>query len=169
MNKNRQQQIALVRKLIEGISKRFPKATKLTVGSRSFTPPELEKLLQGFLDKCGADAVAEANARQVKQALRAEEAATGPVVDALKTMLLGMFTNPLDLADFGVVPRKQPAPLTSEKLALAVERRRTTRKTRGTMGKRQRRDAETRAAQSNPVEPAVANVPPPKSNGAAAG
>jgi hypothetical protein len=169
MKRNRQKQIALVRKLIEGIGKRFPKGAKLTVGSRTFTPPALVSHLQGYLEACDADDVAQANARQVKQAWRESATATEPTVETFKTLLLGMFTDPTDLADFGVAPRKQPIALTSEQLAEAARKRSATRKKRGVMGKRQRRKAETLSAQASPVEPAAASVPPPKSNGAAAG
>jgi hypothetical protein len=169
MKKNRQKQIALVRSLIEGIGKRFPKATKLTVGSREFTPHELVSLFQEYLDTCDADDVAQANARKVKQSLRDSAAATEPTVGMFKTLLLGMYADPTDLADFGLVPRKPPVVKTSEELAFAARKRSATRKERGVMGKRQRRKAEKLSAQANTVEPAAANVPPPKSNGAPAG
>jgi hypothetical protein len=169
MNPNRSKHIAFVRKLIEGTVKRFPKATKLTVGSHTFTPPELVALFQEYLDACDADAAAQANAHKVKQALREAEAATEPHVDNFKTLLLGMFSDPTDLADFGVVPRRQPVPLTSEELALAAKRRKDTRKRRGTMGKRQRQRAQALSAQPTEVGTAAANAPPPKPNGSASG
>jgi hypothetical protein len=154
-----------------GIGKRFPKATKLTVGSRVFTPHELVNLLQGYLEACDADDVAQANARKVKQALRDAAAATEPTVGMFKTLLLGMYSDPTDLADFGLVARKLPVVKTSEELADTARKREATRQLRGTKGKRQRRKEALSAqpAQPSPVGPAAANVPPPKSNGAAAG
>ena len=58
-----------------------------------------------------------------------------PVVQGYKDILKVMFAGASQtLADFGLAPRKVPAPLTVEQLAARTAKLRATRKARGTLG-----------------------------------
>jgi hypothetical protein len=129
---------ALIESFVEGIGKRFPKGTKVTMGSRSFTQAALVQLFQELIDAYGVHAAAKTQAKSTKAALEAQVATVEPVLRMFKNYILSVHADPTELADFGLTPRKSRSPLSVEERLNAVKQGAATRKARHTMGKRQK-------------------------------
>jgi hypothetical protein len=126
--------LTAVQALISGLQKHFPTG-QLTVGNVVYASLALVQLLQGLVLAMMAQTTADTAARDALAALRDEQTQTGPVIQALKELLLAQFGNATQtLADFGLTPRKVRAPLTVEQKAAAKAKREATRIARGTMG-----------------------------------
>jgi hypothetical protein len=77
------------------------------------------------------------------QAARDERAKTRVLVSGVRQQLQLTFAGAIDtLADFGLKPRKQPAPRTPEQKALATAKAKATRAARHTMGSVQKEAAQ---------------------------
>ena len=72
------------------------------------------------------------------EARRAHKAYVKQLVKDIQSAAAAAFQEGTDYEQFGFKPRKQPAPLTPEKKQLRLERLRSTRAARHTMGSRQR-------------------------------
>jgi hypothetical protein len=128
----------LVESFVEGVGKRFPKGTKVTMGSRSYTPAALVQLFQELIDAYDAHATAKAQAKSAKSALEAQAVAAEPILRTFKSYVLSVYADPTELADFGLAPRKTRSQLSVEKKLSAVKQGAATREARHTMGKRQK-------------------------------
>ncbi|HEY6461458.1 MAG TPA: hypothetical protein VIY73_14930 [Polyangiaceae bacterium] len=122
-------------KLAAGTQKHLSTISQLVVGSGTFTPAQVETQLQAFANLRFAVNAAEA---AVKAALTDEET-QGPAMRAFFIAFIAYvrsaFGNSPDvLADFGLNPKKAPAPLTVEQKAAAAAKRKATRQARGTRG-----------------------------------
>jgi hypothetical protein len=126
--------------MIAGTTKHLAGGASFSFASRTFAPADVQALLQAFID---LRAAVEA-ARAALQTKLVEEAAQAP---ALRDLIAGYAAfvkvsfsqSPDVLADFGLAPKKERAPLTIEQRALANERRNATRAARHTMGSRQKK------------------------------
>ena len=82
-----------------------------------------------------AQTTAQKTADDAMTALRELLIKNGPTIQALKDLLLAQFGNASQtLADFGLSPRKERAPMTVEQKAAAAAKRKATRAARGTTG-----------------------------------
>ena len=130
--------LAAVQALIVGTLKHFPSGS-FTLGNTAYTTSSLVALLQSV-----ADALTALNAAQVaaKHALSTSQgvlAQVDPVIQIYVRFLQATFANTAPaLADFGLEPRKVPAPLTSEEKAASAAKAAATRKARGTTSKKQK-------------------------------
>ena len=147
-------QIALFHALIEGIQKRFSSVAMLTLGSAPITPAALVALLQGLIDAYGVMLAARTQAHSATLAARAAARAARPVLRSLKTFLFGMFSDPKDLADFGLAPPRPRTPPTTAEAASAVVKREATRKARHTLGPKARKGVK------GPSDTTVTATPP---------
>ena len=130
--------LALVQALIAGTEKHFP-ASSFTLGNTAYTTASLIQLLQSLVTTMTAQNAAQANAKEAVATTQGLEAQVDPVILAYRHYLLAMFANATStLADFGLTPRKVPAPRTSEEKAAAAAKAKATRAARGTTSKKQK-------------------------------
>ena len=167
MHTSRQTVVTSVLALIAGINKSSTPAAKATIAGVQYTSAQLTTALQVvvtlFTDVDAAEAA-------YKAALAAETAQAPPIlalVQATKAYVRATVGNQQDvLVDYGMVPRKIPAPLTVAEKAAAVVKRDATRKARNTMGSKQKKavtGATTPAVTptvATPVNPPVATPVP---------
>jgi len=130
--------LARVQALITGLQKHFPNGS-FTILGIAYTTATLVQLLQGLLDAINVVNVAEANAKDAVAALTGAKTKVGPVLVALRRILVAMFSGQTPtLADFGLTPPKARAPKTVEQKAAAKAKAAATRKARGTTSKKQK-------------------------------
>jgi len=142
MSKGKNSRAASVKQLIAGAKKHYPDASaKLTVGGAAFTVSSLTQFMQDFVDKREAVEVSRAAMRAKVEAERTQAPSELAVIRAFVKVVRGTFGNAADvLADFGLVPAKVHTPMTAEDKAVAVAKRKATRKARKTMGKVQKKE-----------------------------
>jgi hypothetical protein len=167
--------------LLTGVQKHFATFNTLILGSASYTPAQLESLLQTVVDLRAA-----ANAAKVatKAKLMAEAVQVAPlrgVMAVLSAYVKASYSQSPDvLADFGLKPRKATTPLTNEQKTLAAAKRAATRAARHTMGPKQKKGVKgdvigvtvtpiTAPPQvvPTPVSPVTTQQPTPATSGAA--
>jgi hypothetical protein len=149
--------------LITGMGKRFPNGSQqLAFGGTTRTVTALTLLLQSFVDLRQAVIVAQAAAKTKVAAERGQAPGLLLVIEELVAFIKVTFGNQPDvLSDFGLAPRKVPAPLTAEQKAVAAAKRKATRKARGTMGPKAKKavkgqiTAELVVTPVTPPEPAI--------------
>jgi len=130
--------LARVQALIAGTNKHFPNGS-FTLENTAYTTASLVGLLKGLADAIAATDAAHASTKEAVATLRGERAKVRPVMLAYTHWLLTTFGSAMQtLADFGVQAPKARTPLTSEQTAAAVAKRESTRKARGTRGKKQK-------------------------------
>lgn len=128
---------ALAEKLAAGTQKHLSTLAQVVIGSRTFTPAQVENDLQAFAKlRMTVDA-----AKAVVKAALQDEKSKAPAMRAFFRAFIeyvrAAFGNSPDvLADFGLAPKKARKPLTAEQLAAAAAKRAATRKARGTRGKK---------------------------------
>ena len=130
-------------KLIAGVRKRFPTGSQqLTIGGAvgSVTVDAAVAELQQLIDNRAAVTTAQATARDKVQAERGATPDLVAFMNAIEAFVRLMFSaDTTALADFGLQPRKQPAPLTAEQKAVAAAKRKATREARGTTSAKAKR------------------------------
>ena len=127
-----------VQALIAGTKQHFPTGS-FTLGNTAYTTASLVELLQSLADAIAATDAAHAATREAVAALRGARAKVSPVMLDYKRWLLSTYGNAAQtLVDFGVQPHKARTPLTSGKLAVAAAKAASTRKARGTVGKKKK-------------------------------
>jgi hypothetical protein len=148
----------LLRALIAGTQKHFPNGS-LTFGGATYTPAALTQVLQSLDDATtGMDAAA-AKWQDAVKAQRNVATTVGPILRDYRRYLVTLFGTAVEpLADFGLTPRKAPAPQTVEQKAAAATKREATRQARHTMGKRQK--ASIKGTVPSATTPAPAGVSP---------
>jgi hypothetical protein len=143
--------------LVAGTQKHFPNGS-LTFGGATYTPAALIQLFQSLDDATTGTDVAKATWQDALKMQSDAQAKVGPVVKAYRSYLVALFGNAVGtLADFGLTPRKAPAPQTAEKKASAVAKRNATRAARHTMGSKQKAGIKGTIAAAAP--PATATAP----------
>jgi hypothetical protein len=144
------------RSLIAGTQKHFPNATLAFAGA-TFTTAALVQILQSLIDVIAGADTAHASWEDALKSMEDGKAKSVPIVRAYQSYVVNRFGNaPSMLADFGIEPRKSPAPLTAEQKAAAAAKRLATRQARHTMGKRQRAKVKAPA-----IAPATGTPPKP--------
>jgi hypothetical protein len=130
--------LGFVQALIAGTKQHFPNGS-FTLGNTAYTTASLVELFQSLADTIAATDAAHAATKEAVATLRGSRAKVSPVMLAYKRWLLTTFgTATQTLADFGVQPPKARTPMTSEKSAAAAAKRASTRKARGTVGKKKK-------------------------------
>jgi hypothetical protein len=134
MKKNKSNIIDRDRKAIAGIQKHYANAPALVLNGVSYTPAEVEKVLQDQIDTADATGAAKVGFHKAVAAERAAGTTANGVFLALKSKVFNDFkTNPDAVGDFGLAlpARRQPSP---DKVVEAVKKREATREARHTMG-----------------------------------
>jgi hypothetical protein len=130
--------LARVQALIAGVQKHFPTGT-FTLGNVAYTTASLVQLLQSLANAIAATNAAQTGAKEAVAAMRVAEKRVNPVILDFTHFLRTSFgTASSTLADFGLEPKKAPAPLTVEAKTAAVAKREATRAARGTTSKKQK-------------------------------
>ncbi len=136
----KQTQAALAEQLVAGTSKHFTSATPLVIAGASYTPAQVEALLQTLVNLRTDVETAQATARAKVAAEEAQAPALLTFMGAFETFVKATFGNAPDvLASFGIPPKKARAPLTAEQKAAATAKRNATRAARNVMGSQQRK------------------------------
>jgi hypothetical protein len=156
--------------LISGLQKHFANA-QVTVANVVYATSALVTLLQSLESAMTAQTAAETAARDAQNALHATQTKVGPVLQALRELLLAQFGNATQtLSDFGLAPRKVRTPLTVQQKAAAKAKSDATRAARGTKGPKARlaitgttTTAGTAPQAAPAVTPAAPVAPPVKS------
>ncbi len=139
--KTRTKRADLAKQLIAGTQKHLANVPSMTIASGTYTPSQIESQLQQL-------ATLRANVETAKAALKdslVAEEAQAPALSALQDAFIAYVKAitgnvPSVLTDFGIPPKKKPAPRTAEQLAAAKAKRDATRKARGTKGSKQKKD-----------------------------
>jgi hypothetical protein len=126
-------------KLSEGLKKHKTDVVSFAIAG---TSPTVDAVLAALDARIAAESAAD-SARatwQTKvQVARDERSSTRVLVSGVRQALQLKYANEIDtLADFGLKPRKQPAPRTPEQRAEAVAKAKATRAARHTMGSKQK-------------------------------
>jgi len=130
--------LAQVQALMAGMQMHFPSGT-FTLEGASYTTATLLQTLGSLGDALSGVLAAHAGLKAALLTLARVAATIGPVEKACRGFVLAAYgSSPLQLADFGVQPRKQPAPRTSAQNATAAAKAKATRIARGTKSRKQR-------------------------------
>ena len=130
-------EVARATQLIAGIQKHLANVPSITVASAAYTPAQITAAFQ-LLVTLLTDV---ATARTVVKAKLATETAEAPALRSLISAFvsyvkLTFSKSPDVLADFGLTPKKAATPQTTEEKVVAVAKRASTRKARGTTSKK---------------------------------
>jgi hypothetical protein len=139
IGKKKTDEASLATQLVAGAQKHLANMGQLVIAGGTFTLAQASAQLQAFA-KLRSDVEATRAALRVK--LDAETA-QGPGARAFFLAFIAFvraaFGASADvLADFGLQPKKAPAPRTAEQKAAAAAKAKATRAARGTIGKRKR-------------------------------
>jgi len=130
--------LAAVQALIAGTQKHFPSGS-FTLGNTPYTTASLVALLQSVADAMTAVTGAQLATKHALSTEQGVKTQAGPVIQVYERFLQATFANTVPiLADFGLAPRKEPAPKTSEEKAAAAAKAEATRIARGTTSKKQK-------------------------------
>jgi hypothetical protein len=134
---NHASEVARATQLIAGIQKHLANVPSITLASAAYTPAQITAAFQ-LLVTLLADV---ATARSVVTAKLAAEKAQAPTVRSLISAFVSYVKvtfskSPDVLADFGLAPKKVATPLTAEEKVVAVAKRASTRKARGTTSRK---------------------------------
>jgi hypothetical protein len=157
-----------LRGLIAGTQKHYPNGS-LTFGGATYTSSALIQLLQSLDDATAAVDAAKAKEQDALKQQRNVKAKVGPVAQAYRSYLVALHGNAVEpLADFGLTPKKAPAPRTAEQKATAAAKRKATRVARHTMGSKQKKDVKGTVTTTVVVTPRDGSQPvatPPAPSG----
>ena len=153
--------VSAVTQLITGTNKHFPNASQsLAFGGTTRTVSALTQLLQSIVDLRNAVIESQAATRSKVATERAQTPPLLAVRGEYEAFVRATFGNQPDvLADFGLAPRKVPAPRTAEQKAIATAKRNATRKARGTKSKKQLKDVKGAVSAELVVTPLAAPSP----------
>jgi hypothetical protein len=126
------------RALLSGLARNCPGAT-FTIRGVTYTVPQLEAMITGVIDAEVAVPAAKAAWQEAIIAASKLEATDGKTIRAVRDIVTVMFeTQATVLADMGIDPPKERAPLSVEARLAAAEKLRATRAARGTKSKKQK-------------------------------
>jgi hypothetical protein len=139
MSKRRNTYVADDQHLIDGMEKHLSKDSLRLAGS-TYTSQDVTRVLQARMDATKAVLVAKAALKDRANEEAVQRAETKDLVDALRQTLLAMFsTSAATLADFGLSPRKRRTPASTESMLARIEKAKSTRAARHTLGPKQKR------------------------------
>jgi len=151
-----------IRKVISGATKHFQPTTTFTLAAATVTLPQLTQMCQKDIDMSDAADQAKAAWLTSVQAERDTNDTTDPILRAFKAYVISLYGDTQNaastLADFGYTPRKPRSTSVAVK-ALAADKARATRKARGTMGDKQKKDVKGTVA--TPPAPGAPTANPP--------
>ncbi len=111
---------------------------QVTFGGATYTGASLVQAFQGLADAFPPVDAARTGFHDSVAALEAAEAKVAPLMRSFTSYLRSTYTDATQLGDFGLGPRKVPAPVTAEKRVAATAKAKATRIARGTTSKKQK-------------------------------
>ncbi len=120
-----------------GTQKHFPSG-QVTFGGATYTGASLIQAFQGLADAFPPVDAARTSLHDSVAALREADAKVAPLMRGFTSYLRATYSDATQLADFGLAPRKVPAPLTAEKRIVATAKLKATRAARGTTSRKQK-------------------------------
>jgi hypothetical protein len=122
---------------VAGIQKHLANVPSITLASAAYTPAQITAAFT-LLVSLFADVATAQSAVKAKLAAKQAQAPTvRSLMSAFASYVKVTFSESPDvLADFGLTPRKAPTPQTAEEKVVAVAKRASTRKARGTTSKK---------------------------------
>jgi hypothetical protein len=178
MSTTKTSETARATQLLAGFEKHLAGANPITLASTAYTPAQITAALQQLVAlRTAVDAAKAA----VKGKLAAETTQAPTLVSlmaALESYVKVTYANSPDvLADFGLTPKKAATPLTAEQQVIAVAKRASTRKARGTTSKKAKKAVKgnvidvvlTPVTASTPAAATPAAPGAPAASGGAAG
>ncbi len=154
------------RQAIAGLRKHYANGPSLAIDGVSYTPADIERILQDSIDAADATTAAAAAFHKAVAAEKAASAKGDPLYRGLRTLLIHQYkTAPNTLADFGITLQPKRQVPNAANVADAVVKRDATRKARHTMGKRQKADIKGQVAPNVPAptqQQPIAVTPPVK-------
>jgi hypothetical protein len=146
--------------LIDGLTKHASTLSSLTFGGTTHPTAVILAVLQARIASANAVLPTRATWQSTVAADRDERTKTQTFVSGLRQALQLAFAGSIDtLADFGLKPRKTPAPRTPEQKAAAVAKAKATRAARHTMGSKQKAKVKGTVTQTAPATPPAAPAP----------
>ncbi|HEY1692723.1 MAG TPA: hypothetical protein VGG39_11210 [Polyangiaceae bacterium] len=129
-------------KLIAGARKHFANGTQVLTFAGALASVTVDAAcdeLQKLIDNRAATTAAQATARDTVASEQAAMPALVAFMSAFQGLVRVMFADDTaSLADFGLLPRKQPVPRTVEEKVAATAKAKATRQARGTKGPKAR-------------------------------
>jgi hypothetical protein len=149
-----------LRALSAGTAKHFTNGS-LTFNGASTTPAQLTQAFQSLDDATTSMDAARAKWQDAVKVQRSTSATVRPLVKAYRSYLVNLYGDAsATLGDFGMTPRKAPAPRTAAQKATAAARNKATRAARHTMGPKQKAGIKGTVAVTAPAAPAPAPAKP---------
>ena len=128
-----------LRNLIAGTQKHLPSGS-LTLAGSPFTAQALIQELQSLVDALTATDKSKADWQTAVKNANDTKTKVLPTLESYRAWVVATYgKDPSTLADYGVSPRKVPAPLTAEQKTQAAVKRAATRKARMVMGNVQKK------------------------------
>jgi hypothetical protein len=159
---NRVKQLAANQTFINGLTKHADKLSALTVGGAPVKVADVVAALKAEIAAENAVAPAKATWEATVQAAKDQRAKTKTALTGVKQSLQLMFAGQVEtLGDFGLKPRKQPAPRTPQQKAASVAKAKATRQARHTMGSVQKKAVQGDVAGVTVTPITVTHVSPP--------
>jgi hypothetical protein len=130
-------QITRATQLVAGFQKHLASVPSITLASTAYTPAQITAALQLLVSLRAAVEAAKSATKAKLASERAQAPALVVLMDALVSYVKVTYSESPDvLADFGLTPKKVATPLTTEQQVVAVAKRASTRKARGTTSKK---------------------------------
>ena len=130
--------IQRVRDLIAGTLKHSPNGS-LTFDGQTFTAQSLIQVFQDLENAISKVDAAKASWKDALKNMAGTKAKVNPIIRGYRSWVVTTYGDaPTMLADYGVTPRKAPAPLTADKTVIAVAKRAATRAARHTASPKQK-------------------------------
>jgi hypothetical protein len=153
---NQNTTIGLLQKAIAGVEKRFPNQ-QFMLGGKAFTTAELVALFQGLIDAVAAAVAAKAARAKAVANVKSLRTTVIPVHrDLIAFVKATLGRDPTVLADFGEELSAPKTP-TAEEKAAAVQKRKSTRAARHTMGTVQKKAV--KGTETTPAQPSASGSP----------
>ena len=157
---NHIQQQAADQALSDGLTKNSSTLAFFLIGSKSVQTSDIIKALQTRIAAANTVQSTRATWQAAVKANADERASSRTLVLGVTQVLQVMYGGSIDtLAEFGLKPRKVPAPLTPEQRVAKAAKAKATRAARHTMGTKQK--AKVKGTVTTIVTPASPAAPPP--------
>lgn len=138
-DQTRKDAVRALKALLAGVQANLATTTMILDGT-PMTGPEIVQLVDGALGCAVGIVYAHASLTDALKTSARYDQQNAKKLKALRESLLVMYgQKQIELAQYGLVPRKVRTKLTNEQLLARAEKSRATRKARNTMGSRQRK------------------------------
>ena len=153
---NQNTTVASLKQAIAGVQKRFPNQ-QFMLGGKAFSTAQLVALFQSVIDAIAASIAAKAARAKAVADAKSLKATVIPVhKDLIAFVEATLGRDPTVLADFGEELSARKAP-TAEEKAAAVQKRKSTRAARHTMGSVQKKAV--KGTETPPEQPSASGSP----------